>query len=191
VLFSPGWRAPIRQSQVLVVFNVGLLLGGILSATVLWLVSGLAAPLPATVRGAAIVVVAALALARELGWVAFPMPQNARQIPQDVLQRHVRLGALQFGFELGTGVRTYVSANAPYVLAIGLVLSHQGVVQTMAAGAGFGVGRAVTATIRFVSRGDEWDDRRLTRMTILTNGIAVAVFVALGVLVLRSVFGIG
>lgn len=185
MLFSPGWRAPIRQSHLLAVFNAGLLLGGTLSATVLWLVSGLAAPLPATIRGILVVAVAALGMAREAGWLSVPMPQNARQIPQDVLQRHVRLGALQFGFELGTGVRTYVSASAPYVVAIGLVLSHQSILATMAVGAAFGLGRATTATIRLISRGEQWDDRRLTRMTILTNGIAIAVLIALTVLILR------
>jgi hypothetical protein len=126
VLFSPGWRAPVRQGQVLAVFSAGLLLGGTLTATVLWLLSGLAAPLPDVVRTALIIAVAVLGVAREAGWVRIPMPQNARQIPQEVLRTRIRRGALQFGFELGTGVRTFVSASAPYVVALGLLLAHQG-----------------------------------------------------------------
>ena len=121
MLFSPGWRAPIRQGQVLAVFTLGLLLGGTLAATVLWLLSGLAAPLPRSVRVAAILAVAVLGVAREAGWVRIPLPQNARQIPQEVLKYRIRRGALRFGFELGTGVRTYVSASAPYVVALGLL----------------------------------------------------------------------
>ena len=58
---------------------------------------------------------------REIGLVTIRLPQNARQIEQDVLQRNRRRGCSQFGFELGTGVRTYVSATAPYVLAVALL----------------------------------------------------------------------
>jgi hypothetical protein len=186
VLFSPGWRAPVRQSQVLAVFTLGLLVGGTLTATVLWLLSGLAAPLPGAVRAGAILVVAALGVAREAGWIRIPMPQNARQIPQEVLRNRIRRGALQFGFELGTGVRTYVSASAPYVVALALLLGRQGPVTTILTGTGFGAGRAVTAAVRYASRHDEWDDRRVTRMPLLAGAIGVIVLVALALLILRG-----
>jgi hypothetical protein len=136
------------------------------------------------VRAGAILAVAVLGVAREAGWVRIPLPQNARQIPQEVLQHRVRRGALQFGFELGTGVRTFVSASAPYVVALGLLLSHQGPVTTILAGTGFGAGRAVTAAVRYASRYDEWDDRRVTRMPLLTNAIGITVLIALAVLLL-------
>jgi hypothetical protein len=184
VLFSPGWRAPVRQGQILAVFTLGLLLGGTLTAAVLWLLSGFAAPLPGTVRTGAILAVAVLGVAREAGWVRVPLPQNARQIPQEVLRHRVRRGALQFGFELGTGVRTFVSASAPYVVALGLLLAHRGPVTTILTGTGFGAGRAVTAAVRYASRHDEWDDRRVTRMPLLTNAIGVTVLVSLATLLL-------
>jgi F0F1-type ATP synthase membrane subunit c/vacuolar-type H+-ATPase subunit K len=184
VLFSPGWRAPVRQDQVLAVFTLGLLLGGTLSSTVLWLLSGLAAPLPESVRTGAILAVAVLGVLRQAGWVRIPMPQNARQIPQEVLRSRIRRGALQFGFELGTGVRTFVSASAPYVLALGLPLAHQDAATTILAGTGFGAGRAVTAAVRYASRHDEWDDRRVTRMPLLAGAIGVTVLVALALLLL-------
>jgi hypothetical protein len=186
VLFSPGWRAPVRQSEVLAVFTLGLLLGGTLTATVLWLLSGLAAPLPATVRTGAVLVVAALGVARETGWIRIPMPQNARQIPQEVLRYRIRRGALQFGFELGTGVRTFVSASAPYVVALGLLLAHEGPVTTILTGTGFGAGRAVTAAVRYASHHDDWDDRRLIRMPAVALGIAVTVLVTLALLLIRA-----
>lgn len=184
MLFSPGWRAPIRQGQVLAVFTLGLLLGGTLTATVLWLLSGLAAPLPPSVRTAAILAVAVLGVVREAGWVRIPLPQNARQIPQEVLRYRIRRGTLQFGFELGTGVRTYVSASAPYVVALGLLLAHQSAVTTILAGTGFGAGRAATAAIRYASRHDEWDDRRMSRMPLIVGAISLTVPVALALLLL-------
>src|SRR5262249_31138950 len=121
-------------------------------------------------------------VAREAGWIPVPLPQNARQIPREGLQRRIRLGSLQFGFELGTGGRTYVSASAPYVVALGVRLAHPGPPAAILTRTGLGVGRAVTATARYASRNDEWDDRRITRMPILTNAIGVVVLVAVAIL---------
>ncbi|MQY08144.1 hypothetical protein [Actinomadura macrotermitis] len=179
MLFSPGWRAPIRQGEVLAVFTLGLLLGGILSATVIWLLSGLAEPLPSSARALAIVAVAALGAAREFGLLSIPLPQNARQIPQEVLQTRLRRGSLQFGFELGTGVRTYVSASTPYVLALGLLLSHQGPFATAAAGSAFGAGRALSAALTWWSRDPDRDARIAVRMPWIKRLTALAVFLAL------------
>ena len=155
MLFSPGWRAPVRQGEVLAVFTLGLVLGGMVSATVVWLLSGLPAPLPPSVRAGAILCVAALGAAREFGLVDVPLPQNARQIPPGVLQSHLRRGALQFGFELGTGVRTYVSSSAPYVLALALLLSHQDLRTVVLTGAAFGTGRALSAVLTYLSRASD------------------------------------
>jgi F0F1-type ATP synthase membrane subunit c/vacuolar-type H+-ATPase subunit K len=175
VLFSPGWRAPVRQGTVLAVFTLGLLLGGTLSGTVVWLLSGLSAPIPPGGRGWAI---------REAGLIHIPLPQNARQIPQDVLQRRLRLGTLQFGFELGTGVRTFVSASAPYVLAIGLLLSHQAFLATAVVGTTFGLGRALTAALTLWARDPDRDLTIATRMPWITNLTAVVALIALVLLLL-------
>jgi hypothetical protein len=187
VLFSPGWRGHVRQGEVLAVFSLGLLLGGTLTAGVLWLLSGLTAPLPHAVRVGAILAVAVAGVARDVGLLRLPLPQNARQIPREVLQGHIRRGSLRFGFELGTGVRTYVTAGAPYVVALALLLAHEGPLATVLAGTGFGAGRAVTATLRYASRYDEWDDRRVLRLPLLTSAAGVAVLIALTILCLRTV----
>ncbi|SCL27597.1 hypothetical protein GA0074692_2378 [Micromonospora pallida] len=152
----------------------------------LGLLSGLSAPLPPPARYAGIVAVAMLGLFRELGLVPVRLPQNARQVPQDVLQRNPRRGALQFGFELGTGVRTYVSASAPYVLAAALLLAGQHLTVAVLAGVGFGVGRALTPlTRRAAGSGDRWDaDLRARLRTITVSGCAVLV-VAFALLAVR------
>ncbi|MGI8333142.1 hypothetical protein ACRYCC_24580 [Actinomadura scrupuli] len=184
MLFSPGWRAPVRQGTVLAVFTLGLLLGGTLSGTVVWLLSGFSAPLPPQGRGWAILAVALLGVLREAGLIRIPLPQNARQIPQDVLQRRLRLGTLQFGFELGTGVRTFVSASAPYVLALGLLLSHQGFAATAVVGTAFGLGRALTAALTLWSRDPDRDLTIAARMPWITNLTAAAALMALAFLLL-------
>jgi hypothetical protein len=184
VLFSPGWRAPVRQGEVLAVFTLGLLLGGTLSAAVVWLLSGLSAPLPPPARTAAILAVAALGAARESGLLTFPLPQNARQIPQEVLQTNLRRGTLQFGFELGTGVRTYVSATAPYVLALALLLAHESLPVALLTGAAFGAGRALSAALTYLARDDHRDTTIATRFPRLTTATATASLIALALLLL-------
>ncbi|GLZ13252.1 hypothetical protein Acsp04_34870 [Actinomadura sp. NBRC 104425] len=179
MLFSPGWRAPVRQGWVLAVFTLGLVLGGTLSAAVLWLLSGLAAPVPPPARTAAIVAVAALGAARDLGLVRLRLPQNARQIPPEVLADRLRAGALRFGFELGTGVRTYVSATTPYVLALGLLLSRPGSAATLLAGAAFGAGRALSAVLAYLSRSPDRAALVGRRVPVVVKGAALAALTAL------------
>lgn len=160
-------------------FTGGLLAGGVLTAGVLWLLSGLLTPLPTGVRQALIVAVALIAALRDMGRLSLRLPQNARQIPQDVLRRHLARGALRFGFELGTGVRTYVSASAPYAMAVAVLLSGGSFVPALAAGLGFGAGRALTPALRRLSGdGKRWDDmlaRRLTGMTVLCSVLIATV----------------
>jgi hypothetical protein len=147
-----------------------------------WLLSGLAAPVPPAGRTWAIVAIAVLGVLREAGVIRVPLPQNARQVPQDVLQRRLRLGTLQFGFELGTGVRTFVSASAPYVLALGLLLSHQGPAATAVVGTAFGAGRALTAALTLWSRDPGRDVTIAVRMPWLKNTTAAVALIALALL---------
>jgi hypothetical protein len=174
-----------RQVAVLGTFSAGLLLGSLLSATVLWLGSGLFSPAPAAWRHVAVVAVTVLCLLRDLGAVRCRLPQNARQIPQEVLQRDLVRGTLQFGFELGTGVRTYVSASLPYALAAGVLL-HGGLTTALLAGTGFALGRAATPALRLAS-GDVagWDARLDTRLkTVKAGSAAVAALLLAAVLLL-------
>lgn len=151
------------------------------------MLSGLSAPLPASWRYAAIVAVALLGVLREVELVTIPLPQNARQVPQEVLRRSAR-GALRFGFELGTGVRTYVSATAPYVLALAVLLGGQRLQVAVLAGVGFGAGRAATPLIRRASgAAEDWDDALRARLRVITVAGGAALVAAFGLLVLHEV----
>ncbi|NKZ04406.1 hypothetical protein [Actinomadura latina] len=184
MLFSPGWRAPVRQGEVLAVFTSGLLLGGTLSAAVVWLLSGLSAPLPPAAHTWAVLAVAAVGAARELGLIRLPLPQNARQIPPDVLQTRLRRGTLQFGFELGTGVRTYVPATAPYVLALALLFVHENLLTVLLTGAAFGLGRALSAALTYLARDHHRDAAIAARMPLTKTTTAIASLSALALLLL-------
>ena len=146
----------------------------------LGVVSGLFAPVPPDWRHATVVVVALLGLLREAGAVRIRLPQNTRQVPQDVLQRDLLRGALQFGFELGTGVRTFVSASAPYVLAVAVLLAGQRLQVAVLAGLGFGVGRAATPLFRQVSGvAAGWDNGLRARLRLISVTASAATLVAL------------
>jgi hypothetical protein len=166
-----------------VAFVLGLVGGGLLSALALGLLSGLFTPLPATGRHAAILAVALLGLLREAGVVRLRLPQHTWQVPQDVLQRNLLRGAWQFGVELGSGVRTYISATAPYVLAVAVLLGGQPLVVAALAGAGFGAGRAATPLLRRASGAPaDWDTRLLSRLRALALASAAAILAAFAVL---------
>ncbi|MBM7784018.1 hypothetical protein [Tenggerimyces flavus] len=163
-------------------FSLGLLLGGVVSALVLFLLSGLGSFVPLTWRHVAVLAIAVVGALRDAGVVRFWLPQNTRQVPQDVLQRHLWRGSLQFGFELGTGVRTYVSATAPYVVALALLLSSPSVWVAVVTGLGFGLGRAVTLVSRYAAadqlRWDGWVSRVLPTLKIVVC-LAIGALLAL------------
>jgi hypothetical protein len=171
--------------MILAVFTAGLVIGGGLTAMVLWLLSGLASPVPLAARHAVILLVAVLAVFRDAGLLRLPLPQQTWQVPQHVLRRPIA-GALRFGFELGTGVRTYVSASTPYVLAIALLIGGLGAGSALAAGVGFGLGRACTPLVRLLSGDpDAWDARLRRNTRRLVTGAALIMALTLVALLLR------
>lgn len=94
---------------------------------------------PAPVRGVMFGLIALAVVLRELGLVRFPVPQNARLVPEDV--QHLRQwGALQFGFEMGTGMRTYSPSALPHLVLIAVVLVVP-FPAAFAVAAGFALGR--------------------------------------------------
>ncbi len=121
-------------------FGTGLLLGALVVAFVAGAVGALPQVLlPAPARYALFVLVAMPVLLREVGLVRFPVPQNARLVPEDV-QHLRRWGALQFGFEMGTGMRTFSPSALPHlVLAAALLVVP--LPAAFAIAAGFALGR--------------------------------------------------
>lgn len=138
--------------------SLGLVLGGSASALGFWLLSGLAQPVGGTARVGLVGLLAVAALvddAFDLGW---RWPQNARQVPQAVRRRAPRAALFGFGFELGTGLRTFVTSRAPYVVAGVVLLGGLSAVEALAAGAGFGAGRALMPLLRALHhRAGDWD----------------------------------
>ena len=94
---------------------------------------------PPPVRAALFGVAALVVLGREIGLWRFRVPENARLVPEDV-QHRGQWGALQFGFEMGTGMRTYSPSALPH-LALAAVVLVVPLPVAPAVAAGFAAGR--------------------------------------------------
>jgi len=115
----------------------------------------------------------------------FRLPQNARQVPSDILVRGDGSGALQFGFEMGTGLRTYVPTHLPHVLvAVALLVAPWWASPLL--GAFFGLGRTmmVHSAVRS-GNASEWDRRFAGRRALILIVCWAAVLIALAVVGLR------
>lgn len=164
------WRRTRTGRLSLAVFGLGTVLGALTTLTVLWLLSGLFTPLPPPVRVGLLAAIALGAVARDAGWISVRLPQAARQIPREVLQRGPVAGALQFGFELGTCVRTFMTGSAPYVVAAAILLLQPDPVHVVAAAAGVGVGRTLPV-LQAIGADRE---RLFVGMTAVQRGLTVA-----------------
>jgi hypothetical protein len=126
-------------------------------------------------------------LAHELGLVRLALPQNARQVPQAVFYQGLKFASFQFGFELGTGMRTLVSATAPYVVALAILLGFSSAYAAVTAGVGFGFGRASMVWLRFgASHKESWDELLTKRLLWIKPLSFVALAVAAGSLTLSA-----
>lgn len=128
-------------------YLTGAIAGATVSATVLLVLSGFASPLSDTASGAILLAAVLVLTARSVGWIRFPLPQNARQIEREAFQRRPGAAAFRFAFQLGTSVRTYITTVAPYAAALLLVFAAppdlgEAVAAAALLALGFGVGRS-------------------------------------------------
>ncbi len=142
--------------------------------------------LPPSVRVGVLGLVAVVVLGAEVCGRGLRLPQNARAVPVTVIHQGPVAGPLQFGFEMGTGLRTYMTSGAPHVLLVALVLLS-GPLGGVVAGLGFGLGRAMmTAARGAADTPREWDrtfsrQRRPVGLMCAAAVMLLVVSVALGV----------
>ena len=91
------------------------------------------------------------------GLLRVDLPQRKYQIPRETFGPAPSRAAFRFAFELGTGVRTYITASAPYALAATLVLCSPRDLRTAlgvtaAAAVGYGIGRSVIVASQCLRR---------------------------------------
>jgi hypothetical protein len=137
------WRTTWTGRLSVATFGFGAWCGALCTLFALWLLSGLFAPIAPTVRAGLLLVIGVIAVVRDLEWISVPLPQAARQIPREVLQHGPVRGAWQFGFELGTCVRTFMTGSAPYVVAAAVLLLRPEPTEVAIAAAGVALGRTL------------------------------------------------
>lgn len=121
-------------------------------------------------------------LLRDMGIIPVRFPQSQRQVRQSVLRMTPAIGALMFGFELGTGARTFMTGAAPYVALIAALLAG-GPLAGVLAGLGFGLGRGLVPIDRRMRQDEErWDawlrahgKRTLPVLSAIATSVAAAV----------------
>lgn len=141
MLSAPVWRG----FGPLAFFGVGLVLGAVSVAFIAAVVGGIAqALLPVTGRLGAVAVVGIAVLLREAGLIRLPVPENRRLVPEHVQTKGRIFGPIQFGFEMGTGMRTYSPSALPHLVLVAIVLVLP-LAGAMAAGLGFAAARWIMA----------------------------------------------
>jgi hypothetical protein len=139
-----GLSSPHRENRLLdwMAFASAAVAGAFVTGFGFVLVGGLATPISASQRQLiGVALIACIAVVDQFWRGRSLLPQNMRQIPRDVMIGG-RSGVAQFGFELGTGVRTFMPSLAPYMVAVVLVVAASPLAALLAA-VGFGIGRSL------------------------------------------------
>lgn len=132
--------------------------GGLTVSAVAVTLGSLVRPvIPPAVRVGLIAAVALFVIAGECGLHRIVLPHRRAQVPPTVIAAGGDAGALRFGFEMGSGVRTHMPSNLPY-LPLMAVLLVSAWPTALVTGLGFGLGRAAMALGRYYSRDGSWWD---------------------------------
>jgi hypothetical protein len=132
-------------------FAGGAIAGALGVVPLLLIGQALCSVFPTAFRVAVWLVASLAIVATNLVTGTCPLPQTHRQIAQHVIAGRRPAGAWTFGGALGSGVVTYLPSCAPHVLALALVLLAPSLLATIAAAAGFGLGRALGIVGRFLA----------------------------------------
>ncbi|MEU5670074.1 hypothetical protein AB0B48_31390 [Micromonospora sp. NPDC049089] len=134
-----------RGKSPLLYFGIGLFTGAVVVAVIAAVVGGIAqSVMPGILRWILLGAIAAVILAREFGLVSFRIPENRRLVPESVTSRGPEVGGFQFGFEMGTGMRTYSPSALPHLLLIAILLVVP-FIGALCLAFGFAVGRWIMA----------------------------------------------
>jgi hypothetical protein len=173
------------DGKVAAAYLAGTSSGAVLTAMAAWVLSGFVEPLSDGLR------LALLAAGGVLVWVCkhgplagiATLPEARRQIPAHVFGGSLAKGAFRFGFELGTGMRTYVPSAAPYVLLLAVILSRPTVASAVVAGLAFGFARALPVLVQMAPRGTwrtrayrsgaDWPATTLATVVVLAGGLVL------------------
>ena len=153
MLLPLSGRANHSELRIVAAYMAGTCLGSLSTVTVAWFLSGFVSVMPEAWRVVTLCAGAVLLWLAKEGPLAgrIVLPESRHQIPTDVFHGSLVSGAFRFGFELGTGVRTYAAASAPYILLLVVLVGWLPLGWALLLSAGFGVGRALPLIIHMAS----------------------------------------
>lgn len=175
MLLPPHRRRSLFDYKIVAAYLAGTLSGALLTALVVWILSGFTEPLNDGIRAALLIIGGVFVWASKHGPLAnmISLPEARRQIPAEVFGGSLVHGAFRFGAELGTGVRTYVPSAAPYILLLVIVLARPTLTNAVFVGLGYGLGRAVPLMVQLIgARGHRSTKIFLRRSEYLTSTVA-------------------
>jgi hypothetical protein len=145
VLLPPQRSRSFFDYRIIAAYLAGTCSGALLTAAMAWMLSGFTEPLHPYLRAGLLGIGAVFIWMCKQGPLSqvVALPETHHQIPAEVFGGSLVRGAYRFGFELGTGVRTYVPSPAPYILILVMVLARLTLANALLVGFGFGLGRAI------------------------------------------------
>jgi hypothetical protein len=188
VLLPPGREKMRSDYKVSRAFLAGTASGALVTAIAAWVLSGFLAPLPQSAR------LILLGISAVVVWLAkegplrgrVRLPEAKRLIPAEVFGHGILKGAYRFGFELGTGVRTYVPSPAPYLVALVILLGGVTFGGALMIGLGFGLGRAMPLMAQVTAAGRAGITARFLLGKVRSAPALSSMLVAAGAVVLAG-----
>jgi len=186
VLLPPERNRSQLDFRIVQAYLAGATCGALLTVMTIWLIGGFAAPLPAVARTILIAAGTVVIWMSQRGPLSgkLALPQNRRQIPQAVFGSGLVKGAYRFGFEMGTGVRTYLPSPAPYILLLTLLFGRLTLASALLVAIGFGLGRAVPLMLQLRKVDRDQVTEAFLRGTIQIPPTAASCVVLVGALIL-------
>lgn len=165
-------------------FLVGCCLGGATSGFALAVALGLLSWIPAPMMQMAGIALATVAFAVHLFRGADRLPQRRAQIPESVFGQSLNYDSALFGFQYGTGCRTYITSSTPFIAVGLLVFARSDWRWLVVAGLAFGLSRALPVLSRFLVAMQGWSDLVDRQAKLLTRSPAVAAMAVFGAVAL-------
>lgn len=186
MLLPPGRNRSQLDLRIVEAYLGGTTSGALLTVMSAWVLGGFAAPLPSTARAILIAVGAVAVWLCERGPLSgkVSLPQNRRQIPSEVFGAGLVKGAFRFGFEMGTGVRTYMPSPAPYILLLTVLFGQLNLACALLVAVGFALGRAAPLMLQLHKMDRERITNAYLRGTIHVAPTAASCVVLAGALIL-------
>lgn len=147
-----GFRFLTHNLRKVASFGIGLLVGAYLAGTALFLLFALLSTPTVSADAALWVTVALLVplVGVQLLDSSSKLPSARRQVPQTTVDGGSKFGMLRFGLEMGSGVRTYMTSTAPYMVLVALAIRAPGYSWYALGATMFAAGRLLPLVVKLV-----------------------------------------